>query len=244
MNRIIKSFRKGMESLLGVKIIRTIPHGLELGYDIKALKPTYRLHSFFDIGANVGNTATKFASWFPESQIYCFEPISAAFDQLSLRMRNNPRAICYRLGFSSEAGSFQMTSKGTSTGNCIIKDGTAKPSVDKESVTISTLDKFTKENSVDRIGFLKIDTEGHDLKVLEGATELLDNKRVDFVQVECGISPTNQRHVQLSNLRDYLSDRGYVVFGFYDQTPEFSGNWSLRRVDAVFIRQTLATEHI
>jgi FkbM family methyltransferase len=207
------------------------------------LQPSYRLHTFFDVGANVGNTASNFATTFPEAKIYCFEPITAAFNELSIRMNKFPSAMCYRLGVSSEVGSFEMTSKGTSTGNSIVTERDANTLMDKEVVSVTTLDQFTKDNRIDRIEFLKIDTEGHDLNVLQGATGMLEHRRIDFVQVECGVSPMNQRHVKLEVLRDFLLGKGYALFGFYDQTPEFSGNWCLRRVDAVFIRESLAVDH-
>jgi FkbM family methyltransferase len=38
-----------------------------------------------------------------------------------------------------------------------------------ETVKLSTLDDYCEKNSIDRIDFLKMDVEGHELKVLKGA---------------------------------------------------------------------------
>ena len=51
-------------------------------------------------------------------------------------------------------------------------------------VELDTLDNFCKLNDIERIDFLKIDVEGHELRVLEGATELLASKKVDIIQFE------------------------------------------------------------
>ena len=45
-------------------------------------------------------------------------------------------------------------------------------------------DEFFKQHVVKRISFLKIDTEGHDLKVLKGFSEMISHGRVDVIQFE------------------------------------------------------------
>jgi hypothetical protein len=52
------------------------------------------------------------------------------------------------------------------------------------SVTCTTLDGYCIRNDVERIGLLKIDTEGFDLEVLRGGANMLARKAVSFVYVE------------------------------------------------------------
>jgi hypothetical protein len=51
-------------------------------------------------------------------------------------------------------------------------------------VTGTTLDVFCEENSIGSIDILKIDTEGFDLIVLQGAERMLQNGRIKFIHVE------------------------------------------------------------
>lgn len=57
--------------------------------------------------------------------------------------------------------------------------------------------------------------------------------------------PGNARHVPFEALRDQLAHHGYVLFGFYDQTPEWpTGAPHLRRADPVFLSPRLARGRI
>ena len=56
----------------------------------------------------------------------------------------------------------------------------------KEEVRLSTVDLFCKENNIPHIHFLKIDVEGHELKVLKGAEGMIGSGAVDLIQFEFG----------------------------------------------------------
>ena len=55
-----------------------------------------------------------------------------------------------------------------------------------EDVKIRTIDEFARERGIERVHFLKIDTEGHELRCMEGARGLMDAGRIDFIQFEMG----------------------------------------------------------
>jgi hypothetical protein len=55
-----------------------------------------------------------------------------------------------------------------------------------EQVRITTVDDFCQSNGIDRIHLLKLDVEGYELKVLEGASRLLAARAIDFIQFEFG----------------------------------------------------------
>lgn len=52
------------------------------------------------------------------------------------------------------------------------------------TVSALTLDSFCVSAGVNRVDVLKIDTEGHDLEVLQGAHRLLCERRIRFVYFE------------------------------------------------------------
>ena len=55
-----------------------------------------------------------------------------------------------------------------------------------EPLELTTIDDFCRENGFERIHFLKIDVEGHELAVLHGAESMLRDGRIDFIQFEFG----------------------------------------------------------
>ena len=97
-------------------------------------------------------------------------------------------------------------------------------------------DAFCDEHRVERIAFLKIDAEGHDLEVLRGFRKMLEGMRIDLVEAEVGMNPENTRHVPFEVVKAYLERLGYRLFLIYDQARDvpFSGRVILRRSNVVF----------
>jgi FkbM family methyltransferase len=84
--------------------------------------------------------------------------------------------------------------------------------VTEQATRIEPLDIIVQQALPDEpIGFVKIDTEGYELKVLTGARELLSTHRPNL-QVEIG--PDNLQQVQA-----FLDDLGYTGLFFYGDQP-------------------------
>jgi len=77
--------------------------------------------------------------------------------------------------------------------------------------------------------------------VLRGAERLLREGSIDLLEAEAGMHPENDRHVPFREITQHLEDRGYRLFGIYDQTHEWTtGAPHLRRTNPVFISPRLA----
>lgn len=107
-----------------------------------------------------------------------------------------------------------------------------KPS---ESVTMARGDTFCAERAIEEIGFLKIDTEGHDLEVLRGFRTMLKAARIDLVEVEVSMNPENRRHVPFERAKSYLERFGYRLFLIHEQAREGAARGPIiRRANVVF----------
>jgi FkbM family methyltransferase len=189
----------------------------------------------FDVGANVGQSLAEFARAFPGAHIYSFEPIEATFAQLRRRAVAHRNAEAHCVALSSANREVVMRAIGASLGNRIMAPQVAGDQ--SQLVTTETGLAVAARLGVDNIDVLKIDTEGHDLEVVRGFNDMILRKRIQFIQVECGFAPENDRHVRFELFTDYLFPLGYRLFGIYGQRRRF-GNSDTRNLmfgDAVFI---------
>lgn len=229
------------EQMTGTRIYRSLPRGVDIAADLARDLPRLRVERVFDVGANVGQSALEFLHWFPQARIHCFEPVEATFRTLCERVQGEPRIEPRRLALGSDCGEARMVLEGPSEMHHLEKGtgtgaGAGSGGAPVEVVALLTLDRYCREAGIARIGYLKIDTEGADLEVLEGAQELLERQCIDLVQVEAGMNRRNRRHVPLERLKDFLESRGYFLFGLYEQVNEWpSGEPQLRRCNCVFV---------
>ena len=79
-----------------------------------------------------------------------------------------------------------------------------------ETVRLRRLDDVCREQGIQRIDFLKLDVEGHELAVLHGAGALLSDGRIDRIQFEFGGCHLDAR-VFLRDFWEMLSPR-YALF--------------------------------
>jgi FkbM family methyltransferase len=233
MRSIVQS---GIERMIGARIMRTMPHGVDLFADLRIQLPATPIATIFDVGANIGQSAQHYRKAFPTANLYCFEPVQATFDRLSALLQDDKAAQCFRLAFGRTAGTGEIA-VGQHSDQASL---TARPAdtTHVESVQIATLDSFCASRALDRIGLLKIDTEGGDLTVLEGAHSLLADQKIDVIEVEAGMSPRNARHVPFEAFTAHLGARNYFLFGIYEQVLEWTTREpNLRRVNPVFISE-------
>jgi len=122
----------------------------------------------FDIGAYVGDTALWFSKAVgPQGKVYAFEPEPHNFAKLKANLeRNNvTNVVPLQLALSENEGEMQVASGGISS--TITQAGTGI------SVKVTTIDNFVEANTLPRVDFMKMDVEGHELKVLTGARETI-----------------------------------------------------------------------
>jgi FkbM family methyltransferase len=197
------------------------------------------IETIFDVGANIGQSASKFREAFPSARILCFEPVSAAYGQLRAAVGDDPLTQCHRVALGSAQGRSRIYLTAHSTTSSLVEPQDARG---HEDIEVDTVDAFAAAQGVQRIDLLKIDAEGYDLEVLKGADAILASGRVVFVLVEVGFHPGDTRHVLFDEVRDFLMARGFCVFGFYDQNLEWSGERRLRFANACFARAASAPQ--
>ena len=155
----------------------------------------------FDVGANVGAFTCLLAA-VGAREVHAFEPIAETFCRLRANVMANGlldrcRLNCLALGRENGLVTFRVQSNSPATNRLFVgAGGPAESSAITQTVASVRLDDYCRAIGVEHIDFLKIDVEGMEAHVLEGAHRLLREKRVGGVLIEA--CPANLRSVGLS----------------------------------------------
>jgi FkbM family methyltransferase len=147
-----------------------------------------------DVGANIGHFAAGFARAVgPDGEVHAFEPFTSNFVRLERTAQlNDLRTLRgHRLIVADQPGTAELIDYGAGYGSWAstvprtieLASGVVAP-VARHTVASTTLDAFCAEHRLDRIAALKIDVEGGEMAVLDGARGLLDAGAVEVVLVE------------------------------------------------------------
>ena len=144
---------------------------------------------FFDVGANVGNYSASLLSHFPNAVIHAFEPHPRNYSYLKDNESSN-RLKCYNVALGDSCGELTLYDRKDRDGSphsslheAVISE-IHKQDIVEFTVAVETLDNFIEKEKVTYIDFLKIDTEGNELAVLQGASKLLENGNIGCLHFE------------------------------------------------------------
>lgn len=143
----------------------------------------------FDVGANVGNYTKALSDSFPNANIYSFEPQPLNFSKL--KQLSSKKIKIFELALGAKEGKFFLFdrkdcpdgSEHASLYREVISD-IHYQAVKRYPVKVTTLDNIVKKEKLNKIDFLKIDTEGNELEVLKGAKELLKSNKITCIHFE------------------------------------------------------------
>jgi FkbM family methyltransferase len=205
---------------------------------IEKYLPDWTPSVIFDVGANVGQSAEVYAQRFPDATIHCFEPSPGSHEELVAAMQQYPKVTTHRLALGRSEATLSLTQTGRPTMFRLLPAEAAEDDQTVKVVVRPGIDVM-RDLNIERIDFLKIDTEGHDLDVLMGFLPAID--RIDFVQVEAGMNPYNTTHAPFAKLDDLLKNTGFSLFYIFEQRMEWKrgGRPVLRRSNPLYINARL-----
>lgn len=199
------------------------------GYDIKIYHPNYtnlikkyQFRTVFDIGANNGQFAKDIHEKLPEARIYSFEPLKDCYDDLVKNMRGvkNFTAFNFALGATNGVQEIYRSSFSPSSSlrpmETLHKElypKSAKETIEK--IHIKQLDDILNEIKIEKPLLIKIDVQGYEDKVIEGASNALSF--ATMVLSETSFEPLYQGQPLFGEIHDQLKKLGFAYRGSREQ---------------------------
>ena len=239
--RVIKKTIKKIFRELGFDLIRYNPAS---SYNARILDffSTHKINTVLDIGANIGQFAMELRESGYNGRIISFEPLSEAYSHLLINSKNDSNwIIAPRMAIGNEEGKKTINISGNSYSSSIlkmtgthIKGAPDSAYIDSEEIYINKLDNIWKTflKNEDNI-FIKIDVQGYESQVLEGATNILP--KIKGIQIELSLVPLYENQLLFRDMLDYITNLG---FEFCDILPGFRDRQSgkLLQFDGIFFR--------
>ena len=178
-----------------------------------------------DVGANIGDTINQIKARVNSISALCIEPSKLFFSFLIENTKNFKDVECLNSFISNKDKTYMKIDEERGTGTPSITE------TSKNSLNCYTLDYLVKNNfsKFKDINILKIDTDGWDVNVLEGAKNLIASTK-PFIFFE--FSPTHLCQNVTTNTNKIISlfkFYGYFKFILYDGEGFLIGLFDLKK---------------
>lgn len=203
--------RNGIRTALYNNLAIKFPYVEDPAFDDVWLREVYdayvpqRRDIVIDVGAHMGFFALKVAK--VVKKVVAVEPDPANFRFLSSNVHNNEldnKIALYNFALGAKNGTIFLDRSGYGYGR-------SKSTEDKTdfSAKMQTLDDLVREEELEEISLIKIDTEGFELNVLEGSMRTLQKYKPDLIIAAYHFT---QEHLLIA---DFLKKQGYTTSYYY-----------------------------
>jgi FkbM family methyltransferase len=175
------------------------------------------INLIFDVGANIGQFGQRVRQWGYTGELVSFEPMPAAFETLSRQSRNDPAWQTVNTALGNYDGNTTLhisrNSYSSSILNIMPTHVLSAPDsvyVQEETVPVRKLDTVIGEFY--RPGhnlYVKIDTQGYERQVLEGALGSLD--KICGFQMELSLTQLYEGETLMQEMVGVLKEYGFLL---------------------------------
>lgn len=163
-----------------------------------------------DIGCHKGEVLERMVKLSPTGTHFAFEPIPVYFQKLRSRFNGNVSIYPYALSGSNGDAEFQFVKNAPAYSGLKMREYNIKnPDIEAITVEKKRLDDIIPEAL--SIHFIKLDVEGGEFDVLQGARRLLETQK-PVVVFECGLGASEYYGTRPEDLYAYLvSELGFKI---------------------------------
>jgi FkbM family methyltransferase len=195
-----------------------------------------------DVGANKGQFGKQLRGLGYRGRIISFEPLSDAFSVLSQTASGDPMWTCHNFALGDLASLATINVSANSHSSSLLPASARslqiEPSIKfirTEKIRIRRLDDLLP--TIVQPGnciFLKIDTQGYETKVIEGARGVIE--RFALIQLEVSFFPVYEGETLAGDVINLLDSLGYRIVSF-EPGWEDGATAELLQVDLVFAKK-------
>lgn len=166
------------------------------GWLLKTLSEQMEVNTIIDVGANTDVFGYK---EFPKATIYACEPHPLTFTKLQklFKDRKGSRLKLLNVAMGEKSGKMKLWDFADEAALKPTQPTSTLASLDKRVITelykqkaqayqvkVMTLDELGDKEGLNQIDMIKVDTEGHELKVLKGGKKMINQGRVKIIVFE------------------------------------------------------------
>ena len=197
----------------------------------------------FDVGAYHGHISLAFRKMFPMSTIYAFEPFEESFEHLKANTASDQRIKAFNFGLSNREGTQAFHSNIMSGTNSLLSTDESGSRTwgkrlleTKETIQaqFKTIDSVVEKMRIPRIDLLKLDVQGAEPFVIEGASEMCRRGIIRVIYSEIITQPTYKDQKRFDEVLASFYNHGFDLYNIYYMSLTREGR--LRQVDAIFTK--------
>lgn len=211
--RRLDQVRKVLALLQVSSYRKALRHGVAASVEHAHTPLPAELRTVIDVGSNRGQFALLARHRWPRAQVVCFEPLLVSGQRLCRLFAEDSAVQIFQVALSNQSGERDMhVSRADDSSSLLamtglqVKEFPGTDEIGTQSVETKRLDEVIPAASIARPALLKIDVQGAELQVLQGAGAVLD--AVDVVLVECSWVEFYEGQALVAEILDYLSELG------------------------------------
>ncbi len=235
---LIKALNK-IFNKLGAEIVR-YPIG-DLKRRLKMLNH-YQIDLIIDVGANIGEYTSELINLGYSGRIESFEPIGEVYNKLFTVSKKYKNWNTHKIALGDFDGESEINVAGNINSSSLLKmmpkhEQSAPQSkyIRTEKISVNKLDTIfnTIANSSNNI-FMKIDVQGYEMAMLNGAAKSLDN--IIGLQIELSLVPLYENSVLFNDMLAFIESKGFELYSFENGFSDpVSGK--LLQCDGIFFKK-------
>jgi FkbM family methyltransferase len=171
--------------------------------------------TFVDVGAFRGEFTALMLEVYPSARALLFEPTLDNYERLRERFTGNQLVEIFNCALDREEGTKPFFVFEKSENNSLLKTVPENTSFTERPTQVNTLDaSLERLGNPWRVDFIKTDTQGCDLRVLEGSKRTIQEYR-PIILTEVTFIPQYRGQDQYYELFRFMEKKGYCLGGIY-----------------------------
>ena len=190
--------------------------------------------SIVDVGAYHGEWTKEMQEIFPNSLFLMVEPMSEKAALLEQMANDSNGKIRFEQALLAAQADQEVVFHQSETASSVLAEHKENNDFEKVTKKTTTLGLLLEKNQINKINFLKIDTQGYELEILKGATEALKN--TDVVLLEVSLLDIHQNVPLLHEVCNFMYQYGFVTYDIcsFTRRPLDKALW---QSDFIFVKE-------